>query len=111
MTTKIKSDMPPVIFESKNGRWAVSGSVWIAIGPDVTLDQVRSMWIDTSSQYKDMKTPKPKEVISVPVKSSRSEITYIVTYDGTRWKCDCLGFQFNRDCRHIKEQKRILDNQ
>jgi hypothetical protein len=26
---------------------------------------------------------------------------YLVTRDGSGWSCDCKGFQFRRNCRHI----------
>jgi len=28
---------------------------------------------------------------------------YLVTRDATGWSCDCKGFQFRRNCRHITE--------
>lgn len=28
---------------------------------------------------------------------------YLVTRDAAGWRCDCKGFQFRRNCRHITE--------
>lgn len=112
--TEIKGDFPPVIFESPNGRWAVTGSTWIAIGPDVTLDQVRDMWVNTSLRYKKMPSVNtlPKKQLSVVVQSSTNpSITYTIEYNGHSWSCTCTGFGFRRKCRHIEAQKKLIENQ
>lgn len=33
--------------------------------------------------------------------------TYTVTQTGTKWSCTCSGFQFRRQCRHIKEKQNV----
>ncbi len=32
---------------------------------------------------------------------------YTVTQDGSRYSCDCPGFQFRKNCRHIVECKDV----
>jgi hypothetical protein len=36
------------------------------------------------------------------VKGSRGD-RYLVTRDAQGWSCDCKGFQFRKNCRHIAE--------
>ena len=36
------------------------------------------------------------------VKGSRGD-RYLVTRDAAGWTCDCKGFQFRKNCRHITE--------
>jgi hypothetical protein len=38
----------------------------------------------------------------VPVKGSGSKVYTVVVVDGVGKKCDCLGFQYRRDCRHLR---------
>ena len=33
---------------------------------------------------------------------------YVVTQDAGRWSCTCVGFQFHKDCKHIREKKNVL---
>jgi hypothetical protein len=39
------------------------------------------------------------------VKSSKPGHTYTVTQDGSHWSCNCVGFGFRKDCKHIRECK------
>ena len=41
------------------------------------------------------------DVKTFSVKGSKGEV-YTVTQTGTRWSCSCVGFQFRRQCKHIK---------
>lgn len=38
------------------------------------------------------------------VKGSKNQ-EYVVTRDQNRWSCTCVGFQFHKDCKHIREKK------
>jgi len=38
----------------------------------------------------------------VPVKGSGSKVYTVVVVDGKATKCDCLGFQYRQDCRHLR---------
>lgn len=108
---KIKSHIPPTIFESKNGRWAVSGSIWLSIGPNVTLDDVRAMWEDTSPLIR--KEPLPlgqRNYQEWEVKSSSTKEVYTVKLVYGNWSCSCIGFGYRHKCKHIENQRVILNN-
>jgi len=38
------------------------------------------------------------------VSGSRGD-KYIVSQNGTKWSCTCSGFQFRRQCKHVKEKQ------
>jgi len=44
------------------------------------------------------------DVKTFSVTGSKGEV-YTVTQTGTRWNCSCVGFQFRRQCKHIKEKQ------
>lgn len=44
------------------------------------------------------------DVKSWTVKGSKGDI-YTVTQIGTKWACTCSGFQFRRQCKHVKEKQ------
>lgn len=99
---KIISDIPPTIIETPNGRWAVSGSIWIAIGPSVTLDQVRAMW-EIPKREIPPKVIVPKNNV-IEIQSARTGEIYTLTHNGKEWLCTCMGFGFRHQCKHVKEQ-------
>jgi hypothetical protein len=35
---------------------------------------------------------------------------YTITYDGRFWSCTCRGYEFRKDCRHIRETKNQVEN-
>lgn len=39
--------------------------------------------------------------------SSRKGGSYVVTRNGKSWSCNCIGFGFHKNCRHIKEAKSL----
>lgn len=45
------------------------------------------------------------------VESSKGDRYYTVVYDPIAgWSCECPGFQFRRNCRHIKEKKQEIQD-
>ena len=45
------------------------------------------------------------KVKTVKVAGSKPGSAYDVTFDGERWSCSCVGFQFRKDCKHIHSAK------
>ena len=35
---------------------------------------------------------------------------YTITYDGRFWSCTCRGYEFRKDCRHIRETRNQVEN-
>lgn len=42
------------------------------------------------------------DVKTFTIKGSKGD-SYTVTQAGTKWSCSCVGFQFRRQCKHVKE--------
>lgn len=95
---------PPTVIDSviSNKRYAVSGSQWIEVGPEVTQQMVQAVWTPLHPRgVQD--NAKVKEHIIVSKSSGK---TYSVTQDGNRWSCSCPAFGFRRSCKHIEEAKK-----
>ena len=102
---------PPVIWSSvRTGkRYAGSGGVNIEIDDDWTLDDIQEFfcWGAEARQYWDSNySDEPAKPIEV--KGSKGQI-YNVTKTGPTWKCECRGFQFRQDCKHIQNLKILLE--
>lgn len=100
MVPKIKSFLPPTIFESQHGRWAVAGSQWLPISKNVTLEMIREAW----TPDRPVRTPKTFKEGSWKVKGSKGD-SYTVSNQNGQWDCNCTGFGFRRKCKHIDSIK------
>jgi len=100
---------PPTVVDmpTSGKRYAISGSIWIEVTADVTIEMVHKAWTPLISRK-----PEPKRISPVKnytVKSSRTGEDYIVTDDGIgNWSCTCVGFGYYKKCKHIKETKEKL---
>jgi len=43
------------------------------------------------------------------VESNSGPGTYVVSFDGQDWKCECKGFAYHRHCSHIQKIQRELE--
>lgn len=92
---------PPAIANMHNGkRYAISGSIWIEIGPEITQKMVQDVW---TPLYANVVKPSSAKVYSILSKSSGK--TYTVKHEGNRWSCSCPAFGFRNKCKHIEEAK------
>lgn len=87
---------PAIIEEAGHLRFAISGSIKIPLMPGQVVQDVMS-W--KASKLDVVKTWK--------IKSSKPGNFYTVTKMGDYYKCQCVGFQYHKNCRHIKEAKEI----
>lgn len=51
---------------------------------------------------KTSKVDLPSGFRAFRVKSGSGDKEYVVTVNGGRYECTCVGFQFRRNCRHTK---------
>jgi hypothetical protein len=101
---KIESFYPPAIVNGlSGGKYAVFNGTWYPIPTNMTLQQVRSRWIDGGTKYMSKK-PKTADWIW-KVKNSKGNGEYTVVFDSRGWVCTCAGYGFRRSCRHIDEIK------
>ena len=61
--------------------------------------EARKYW---DSNYSD----EPEKTIEVQGSKGK---TYKVTKTGPSWKCECRGFQFRQDCKHIQNLKILIE--
>ena len=103
---QVISLLPPTIIHASQ-RYAVFGSAvgmegWFVIDESITLDDLYKIWVRWSpSKVETKKTP--NNVWSV--EASKPGKFYKVRLINEVWSCECSGFGFRRDCRHIKEIK------
>ena len=103
----IKSDMPLTIVDLPSGRFAVSGSTWIRVPGDMTLDQARLYWVE-DTKYKDRIAERKADTKEWMCLASNGRDQYTISYVKSlnKWKCNCIGFKTHgTDCKHIKKIK------
>ena len=96
---KISSFYPPAISTIGGKTYVVPG--WHEVPEDTTLDEVYERWTKEVPKGED----KPDHKISEEIPSSKGDKTYTVTFDGSYWSCECIGFQYNRKCKHVTSVK------
>ena len=102
---KIEGVLPPTIFKSIHGEtYACSGSLWIEIPSDMTLDEVYKGYTKET-----IKKIEPKD-IQTEVLSSKGDKKYKVQFKNGQWNCNCSGFGFRKKCAHIEKVKKELKN-
>jgi hypothetical protein len=93
---------PGIITSAVSGKtYAVAGSTWVEITPDVTVKMLRDAWtpLVTRAKIPDA-TIKEYEVIS-----ENSGKVYSVSQNGSYWSCSCPAFGFRHKCKHIESVK------
>ena len=100
---------PPTVIQGQGNKFfAVSGSVWIEVPNGTTLEEACKLfcWGDESRKYWDPKHSEEERTLQV--KGSKGS-TYTVTQRGNVWTCECRGYQFRGDCKHIESLKIIFN--
>jgi len=102
---------PPAIWYSPaSGKtYAGSGGTQIEIDPDWTLEDIQEFFCWGAAARKYWDSSYSEDVKSIEVKGSKGN-KYTVTKRGSRWECECRGFQFRRDCKHIENLKILLSS-
>lgn len=97
---------PPGLIQNQNNQtFAVSGCVWIEVAAGTTLEEAQELfcWGEEGRKYWD---PKHSEANGTyQVKGSKGNM-YTVTQRGNVWNCECRGYQFRRDCKHIQNLRK-----
>lgn len=101
----MESLLPPIIYKSPidNKKYAIHGNprTWHIVDDSVTIDDLLKQWeparpkaVHRKTMHKQWKVP-----------NSKGNGEYTVIFDGA-WSCDCVGFGFRRDCKHIRTIKK-----
>jgi len=100
---------PPTIFKGQGDKfYAVSAGVWIEVPDDTTLADAESLFCWGTEARNFGKPVVSEDVKRIEVKGSKGQ-KYTVTKAGRSWKCECRGFQFRQDCKHIQNLKILLE--
>lgn len=110
---KIEGPYPPTIIRSfvDGKRYAISG-VWVEIPEDMTYEEVYAGWVNTCKRAKENKVQYPiSRKRFFKVLSSKRDKNYVVKLDRGFYSCTCVGYDFRRDCTHIKQVKEYIKNE
>jgi hypothetical protein len=101
---------PPALWTApiSGKRYAGSGGIQIEVDDDWTLEDVQEFfcWGDEARKYWDSNYS--DDVKTIEVKGSKGQ-KYTVTKRGPKWECQCRGFQFRRDCKHIQNLRILIE--
>tara|TARA_B100001079_G_C16187849_1_gene415866 strand:+ start:318 stop:632 length:315 start_codon:yes stop_codon:yes gene_type:complete len=86
---EIKGSLNPTVVNTISGTYVVSGSNWKSVPVGTTLKDVK--WINTNPKIKKSKP------MSWKVKD------YTISFNGSLYSCNCLGYTYRRNCKHITE--------
>ena len=67
----------------------------------ISLSHVISI-VDGDGIEADSAAAEPETIETWQVDGSKGNV-YTVTRNGEKWSCTCVGFQFRKICKHIKE--------
>ncbi len=84
---EIKGSMNPTVVNTISGTYAVSGSNWKSVPVGTKLKDIK--WINTSPKVRKSK------LMSWKVKD------YTISFNGSFYSCNCLGYTYRRKCKHI----------
>ena len=101
---------PPAIWTAPTSgkRYAASGGVHIEIDDGWTLEDIQEFfcWGEEARQYWDSNYS-DDPIKTIEVKGSKGK-KYTVTKKGSSWECECAGYRYRRDCKHIENLKILI---
>ena len=101
---------PPGIVRGLGDKfYAVSSGIWIEVPDNTTVQDAQELfcWGTEARKYWDPNySDEPAKTIEVLGSKGQK---YKVTKTGPTWKCECRGFQFRQDCKHIQNLKILLE--
>ena len=91
---------PVLVDFPTGGRYVISGSTWIPVDDTVTLSDIK--WIPSYvSKNRDLRFYKKEWKVTG---STGNE--YSVKYQkGFGWHCNCMGYMYRRNCKHVDDLK------
>ena len=102
LPNQVISIYPPTLVQGSK-RYAVFSSKWYEVNDNVTLSDLMKIWVRWSPKQKEVLS---KEGSSWQVASSKPGKFYAVTFRNGVWGCQCSGFSFRRECRHVNDMKK-----
>jgi hypothetical protein len=98
---------PPTVIDMpvSGKRYAISGSTWIEVTPEITQEMVQNAW---TPLYVRRKEPLISETKNYTVTSSRTGEKYTVSQVRGEWSCSCMGFEYRKKCKHVEQIKKEI---
>jgi hypothetical protein len=89
--------------------FAGSGGTQIEVDAGTSVEDIEGFfcWGTEARKYWDPNYS-DEAAKTIEVKGSKGK-TYNVTKAGPTWKCECRGYQFRQDCKHIQNLKILLE--
>lgn len=107
---KVTSLTHPTIVQTIGKRYVIysggGNGGWFEVDDKFTIEDALSRWEPLQVGPKE---EKPTTSTTWQVPNSKKNGFYAVTSDITGWKCNCQGYSYRRDCRHIQETKAKLN--
>jgi len=100
MIYPVKVNMPPAITRDKDKTWIVAGCM-IQVPSGTTCKEMHKFVTYERPTYNDVKTWK--------IASSQGGSYTVRCHDSDKYTCECPGFKFYKNCKHIKEV--VLSNE
>jgi len=99
---------PPTVTQGQGNRiYAVSGPVWIEVPEGTTLTDAQELFCWGNEARKHWDKDYSEDVKSIQVTGSKGQ-KYTVTKRGPKWECQCRGFAFRRDCKHVQQLRMLI---
>jgi len=97
---------PPTIVKSvaRGKTFAVSGSTWLEVPDGSTLEDADKLFCWGVEGRKHWDSEYTEEQNQWDITGSKGK-KYTVVQNGTDWNCECAGYRFRRDCKHIQNLK------
>ena len=102
----VKGLYPPVIVDfPTGGRYAISGSNWIPVSAHTTMNDIS--WKPLYKKTKVSTTVLRTWTFEASEKSKKAGFKkWIVKLIGEKLVCDCGGYQWTRNCKHVKQVRK-----
>jgi hypothetical protein len=106
---KLKSGIYPyAIAHTLHGDYIVDGRNWIPVASNATAEHIKKVYeIAVESFVKTKSKDLPERQWQVSSSRDSSKI-YNVRWWLSFWTCECEGYQFRKNCRHIERCKEQL---
>jgi hypothetical protein len=111
-----RGQLPPAVANGLKCKYIVDGKNWIAIPSETSFQQAMELYEQLVEDAKINLNLEPVRNIverQWEVKSTKNpETIYIVRlWSQMGWTCECLGFQFRKNCKHIEKCTELINKE
>lgn len=99
---------PYAVAHTLHGDYIVDGKNWIPVASNATKEHIKKVYelaVKLRKILKDNNLPERQWAVS---SSRNTSIVYNVRWWLTFWTCDCEGYKYRKNCKHIDKCKEQL---